>query len=282
MKFLNIELLDYLLDFDDNFWIVTNLSDKIYGYIVYKVDENGNRYNNITKKMYTKQKCYEIEITKEIKSIFKPRDFYKNNKQNLTGVWKKYVEILNKIGINDIGIFGSYLVGFDIIKDVDFIIYEKENLYKYYDNIELIKNYCNCTDITSEHIEYQYNKFKDQYNNNCDLKEIISRNWSAIQVKEGVLSTPRFIFSERQNIPEKKGVDQIIKVKVIDGLESTCCPRYCKLEYNNEIYDFYSSVWKYQSFAKTNDILEMYANVDIENKIIIIDNPKKYYIKYLN
>ena len=107
------------------------------------------------------------------------------------------MDILNKISIYDIGIFGSYLIGFDIVNDVDFIIYGRDNLYKYYNNIDLIKKYCNCTDISDEHIEYQYNKFKNLYNHNCDIKTIISRNWSGIQVDKGILSTPRFILPER-------------------------------------------------------------------------------------
>ena len=37
-----IELLDYILDYDDNFWIMNELiGNKPKGFIVYKVDKNG-------------------------------------------------------------------------------------------------------------------------------------------------------------------------------------------------------------------------------------------------
>lgn len=49
-----IELLDYVLDYDDNFWIIGCIDNEIKGYIVYGVDSNGNRYNNITKKIIVK------------------------------------------------------------------------------------------------------------------------------------------------------------------------------------------------------------------------------------
>ena len=81
-----IELLDYLLDYDDNFWIVSNITNKIYGYIIYKTDNSGNRFNNITNKYYIKMPSAYMEIPDKIKRIFKPKTFYEQNKQNLTGV----------------------------------------------------------------------------------------------------------------------------------------------------------------------------------------------------
>ena len=129
-----LELLDYVLDYNDNFWIVGYIDNEFKGYIVYQVDDRSDRYNNITRKYYKKCACHKFEKIPAYKKVFKPNKFYLENKRNLTGVWKKYVEALNKIGIEDkdIGIFGSYLVGFDVIKDIDFAIYGEENLIKYY------------------------------------------------------------------------------------------------------------------------------------------------------
>lgn len=278
-----IELLDYILDNNDNFWIVNNITQGVpRGYIVYKTCDNG-RLNNITKKRYNKQSDNGniIDVPLEYKKLFKPRSFYINNKNNLSGIWKKYISALNQIGISDcdIGIFGSYLIGFDIEKDVDFVIYGKDNLYKYYNNIEYIKKKCNVTSITENHVMYQYNKHKMKFSEECDLKEIISRNWSGIELSNGVLSTPRFVDLKNMSIPLKNGDDKIITVEVIDGLTSTMLPRIARVRYNNEEYTMYSSLWKFQSFAKDNDILEIFANIDDKNKIIILDD-YHYYIKY--
>jgi len=280
-----IELLDYILDNDDNFWIITNITDNIFkGHIVYKVSPEG-RYNNITKKNYVKcnDKKGIIEIPSEYKKIFKPRDFYINNKRNLKGIWKNYVDTLNEIGIQEknIGIFGSYLIGFDIIKDVDFVIYERENLHKYYKNIDYIREKLKVTSISKEHIEYQYNKHKDKFNKKCDLKEIISRNWSGIQLDSGVLSTPRFIDANNASIPTKRGIDKVIKAKILEGFYSVMLPREAVIEYNNETYKIFSTLWKFQSFAHTGDIIEIFGNIDEENKLIILDD-NKYYINYIN
>lgn len=279
-----MELLDYVLDNDDNFWIVSSIANDTYkGYIVYKVSKIG-RYNNITKKNYIKDtdKGNFLEIPSSYKRIFKPREFYIENKHNLDGIWKNYVDTLNEIGIPDynIGIFGSYLIGFDIIKDVDFIIYGKDNLVKYYNNIDYIKRKNKVSSISKEHIEYQYNKHKDKFNKECDLKEIISRNWSGIELENGVLSTPRFIDLDNMNIPRKKGIDKKITVKIIDGFHSVMLPRIVFSKYNGKKYTIISNIWKFQSFAHKDDVIEIYANVDDKNNLIIMDD-KKYYVKYL-
>ena len=58
-------------------------------------------------------------------------------------------------------------------------------------------------------------------------------------------------------------------------------PREAIVEYNNETYKVLSSIWKFQSFAHKGDILEIYGNVDNENKLIILDD-NKYYISYIH
>lgn len=280
-----IELLDYILDNEDNFWVVNSIENNIVkGYIIYRQDDNGNRYNNLLNKKYTKcQNKGLIPIPKKYKQIFKPQEFYKNNKNNLQGIWKDYVIALNNCGIEDknTGIFGSYLIGFDIIKDIDFIIYGYDNLIKYYNNIVLIRKSINVTYITAEHIEYQYQKFKKFYSPNTDLKRIISRNWSGIQIKKGVLSTPRFIIKEKCNIPKDNKLRKKIIVKVIDGLTTALFPRRAKVLYKIQEYELICPLWKYESFLKTGDEIECLANVDENNKIIILYD-KDCYVKFLN
>ena len=75
-----IELLDYVLDYEDNFWIVEQIDNEIKGFKVYEVDKNGNRYNNITKKNYSKAKFQKLEIIPVYKRVFKPNDFYLEKK----------------------------------------------------------------------------------------------------------------------------------------------------------------------------------------------------------
>lgn len=277
-----IELLDYILDYNDNFWIVGQIDNEVKCYIVYKVTETGNRYNNITKKYYQKYTCQKVEKIPPYKKVFKPNKFYLENKSNLKGVWKKYVEALNLIGIEDkdIGIFGSYLVGFDITKDVDFIIYGKDNLKKYYDHNNLIKEYTNSTYINEKHIIYQYQKHRPNYHPKTDLEEIIRRNWSGIQINEDVLSTPRFIDKNNQHIPPDNNTREKITFEVIEGLQTAMLPRKAKVLYNNEEYTVLSCLWKYQSFLRKGDVVETIASINKELKTITLVD-YNCYVKFL-
>lgn len=275
-----IELLDYILDYDDNFWIISNITkENYYGYMVYKTDTNGNRYNNITKKNYIKQNCNGLIKIPTYRRIFKPRECFNKRLKEIPMIWQKYVEGLQKVGIDDIGIFGSFLIGFDVTKDVDFVIYGLDNFKKYYKNIKYIKEYINATSITKEHIEKQYNKHKKIYSEKCSLKKIIERNWSGVELDNGVLSTPRFIV-DNYITPEKQGIDDIKIVEIIDDTYTDFLPRRAKCLVDGKEFEIITPLWKFQSFARINDKIEIYGNYDYDNNVIILDE-MKYYIKYI-
>lgn len=278
-----IELLDYVLDYEDNFWIVNSIEGNIpKGYMVYKVSCDG-RYNPITKKKYVKMYSANIQEVPRYQKIFKLNQFYLTHKEKLDGVWKKYVNALNKIGIpdKDIGIFGSYLIGFEIEKDVDFVIYGIHNLKKYYKNVNFIRDFIGATSITENHIQRQYFKHKNMYHKNCDLLRIISRNWSGVQIKEGVLSTPRFIDRKFLKIPADNQKREVIRCKVLHGLTSALLPRRAEVIFENEKYMILTNLWKYQSFLEDGDEIECFASVNRKEKTIVLYD-SDCYVKFLN
>lgn len=281
-----LNLLDYCLDNEDNFWIVNKISNNLsYGYIVYKVDKNGTRFNPLTQKKYSKclpEKLYPMPAKENIKCVFKPNEFYKFNKNNLPGIWKKFALALNNIGIkdNNIGVFGSYLVGFDVIKDVDFVVYGSRALKNCYKNIENINAQLGATNISEKYVQYQYEKFKSFYNPKTSLKKIISYNWAGVQVDK-ILSTIRFILPKKQTIPQIDAGKRKIVGVVLDGVFSACFPRMAKIKVNDEIYDVITPLWKLQSFAVDGEKLEIFASVDDNKKIILIKD-KDDYLKILD
>lgn len=270
--------LDYILDFENIFWIISYYQgNKIYGKKVYIPDENGERYHPELNMNYRKEVSDYSEIPK-YKKEYKPNDCYIEKKDLLTGVWKKFIEGLNIIGINDkdIGIFGSILIGFDIKKDVDFVIYGKNNLNKYYENSNFIKAYTNTNSISKEHIEYQLKKYGKKYNDENDLEKILNRNWSGIELDNGILSTPRFLIDGTYKIPERTGEDRLIECKVISGITSSCMPRFIDVLYQNEIYKLITPFWMFQSFACDNDKLIVYGNVNDSDKTILLSKKQDY------
>ena len=165
---------------------------------------------------------------------------------------------------------------FDIIKDVDFIIYNEENLKKYLDNKDYINKKLNVTNISKEHIEYQCNKFKKHFNDLSDMKKIISRNITGIQISKGVLSTPRFIGDKTYSIPKDNNKREILKLEVIESINTSLIPRIAKVKLNNKIYELITPIWKYDSYLRDGDIIEVKGSRIEESKQIILYNYGDY------
>lgn len=282
-----IDVLDYILDDDKNFWIVNKICDKkLYGYIVYKNDKNGDRFNFFTEETYTKNNdnsnVFLKELPKSFKCVFKPNLFYLAHKEDLCGIWRKFADSLNRIGVADadIGVFGSYLIGFDILKDVDFVVYGNKSLKLCYKNIDKLKKLMHATSISEKHIDYQFNKHKGNYNPKYDLKKIISRNWSGIQIKDGVLSTIRFVDLKNQEIPKINPQKIVLTGEITNSLKSACVPRQAIIRINKQNFKIYTPYWKLQSFAREGDKVEVYGKVDFNQRIIVIEEYEDY-IKFI-
>ena len=279
-----LQPFDYILDKNDNFWIISYQQGiKTFGKIIYYCDPSGPRLNSITGKRYRKDPGIEFEIPLDYKMEFHPRPFFQSIKNRLEGVWFKYVEALIQSGIcdKDIGIFGSYLIGFDIIKDIDFVIYGNENLYKYYDNRDFIDKYTQTTHITEQHVQYQLKKYRHLYHPNCDLLTILRKNWSGIQVGPGVFSTPRFLSEAEVYIPSETGQNRQVQCHVISGIESARFPRKAKVSINDKVYEVITPLWMLQSFAKEGDYLELFGDVNDVDRTILLMN-KEHWVRYLN
>lgn len=274
--------LEYIKDMDNNFWISNyQYNHDIYGYPVYMVDKHGDRLHPETGLRY--KKCMEqyTKLPEPYQCIYHPKDCYMTQKDNLPDIWKRFIEGLHIIGINDsnIGIFGSTLCGFPIIKDVDFIIYGKENLEKYYENQLFIKAYMNADYISQEHVEYQYHKYRHLYSPQMDLKQILSNNWSGIQLSNGVLSTPRFIIDENFDIPKISSHNETIVGTVYNSLTSACTPRIFSLATEKGNYTVITPLWMLQSCVRDNDKIKLFGEIDHSEKIILIIT-KEHYLQY--
>lgn len=275
-------VLDYIQDMNDNYWIVSYQHNGIkYGYPVYIAGGNGERIHPESGLTY--KKSFEIlrEIPETYKNVFHPKECFEMNKNHLPGIWMKLIEAVHMIGIEDkdLGIFGSTICGFPIKKDVDFIIYGKENLKKYYENQMFVKAYMDADYISVEHTEYQYSKYKELYSPKMDLKKILSNNWSGIQLKNGILSTPRFISEKYMDIPKIDGENEIMYGTVMNSLNSSCTPRYFNLSIDSNDYTVITPFWMLQSCVRDGDHIEIYGNTDHVKKIILMID-KTHYMKF--
>ena len=103
-----------------------------------------------------------------------------------------------------------------------------------------------------------------------------------MQLENDILSTYRFIDINNTITPNvQNNKNETIIGKVLQSITSSCLPRFVTLQVGEKIYKVYTSKWKFQSFARDNDILQLYGKVDHERKIITL-NDNFSYIKILN
>ena len=282
---------DYILDKKQRFFMVRNDGNRVYCNLVFKPDKNGDRFNKLLKKNYSKHilkypaNFYLIE-KKDIKGIFKPRAYFRKNYKNLSNIWKKIPDSLIKIGIDkkNIGIFGSNLIGFDSKKDVDFVIYGKENCLKIMKNINYIRSFVGSKKISKEHIKYQDKKYKLSFSEKNDFTNLLKNKWSSLQISKGVLTTIRFVYYKNEqpkDVKIKRGSKKIIEGMVIEDFGTNFIPRifYLRNKTLGEIRVL-SYFWVYQSCVKKGQKIRVFGEYKHENKTLYLSK-KDHWIKII-
>jgi len=283
--------LDYILDKKDKFWIIHGAGKAIYANLVFSPDKNGGRYNKITKKMYKKTILDNFDTSsfrfKNKQKIFRPRIFFKKNYSKLPKKWKNIPRALMSIGISskNIGIFGSYLIGFDIVKDIDFVVYGKKNCLKVAENIEKIRNLASAKNISKEHIEYQMKKYSQFSSNRSTFKKILNHNWAGLQMQKNVLSTIRFVYYPNE-IPEdievKNGKSKIFRGKVIEDFGTNFVPRIGYILSNEKKIRVLTYNWMFNSFLRTGENVVIKGGYNQKNKTLYISDNRRHWVKILD
>lgn len=256
---------DYVIDSSNNFFIVKGYhhpGDDLFACEVFVCDPSGERLNSNGLR-YKKVIGNEILcISKEtVVRHFKPREAKIRN--NLSGVWKSIYNYLLEIGITfqDIGIFGSTLIGFPLIKDVDFVVYGIDNLKLLKNNMHKLKADLGFTDITKKHIRYQANdKYCKFHNPNTNsMKKTLMNKWSSIQIKDGLLTTIRFAFKQDEitdafKFDHNDGNKEVcLEGSVIEDFYTNFCPRIFKVRNKDGTHTIKTYYWLYQACVKNGD-----------------------------
>ena len=290
---VNLRDCDYIIDKQDRFWIVhgfDSIKSLIYANLVFIPCKSGDRYNKIINKNYKKVVVnhQNISILKinSVKSVFRPDKFFKENYSILPLIWKKIPRALIKLGIpkNKIGIFGSYLIGFDIVKDVDFLVYGFDNYLKVRRNINRIRAFVNAKPISKKHITDQNNKYNHFMSNKTSFKKVLANNWAGLQMSEGVLSTIRFVYNLNK-LPKdntlKRGKLKTFEGQVIKDFRTNFMPRIGFIKCDDKIIRVLSYFWMLNSFLKIGDKIKIRGDYNLKNRTLYLKN-KKHWIKILN
>ena len=313
--------LDYFRTKDDIFFLVKGYyhpSNKVFAYPVFWPDKKGDRFHQKLKRAFRKDTS-DIDNAKifklyphyrhsfvpqniplipknEIIEIFRPqeklKDFLKKERKT---IWFKVYEVIcqkRRIPSQDIGIFGSYLVGLSKtqkgkqVKDIDFAVYGIKNCQKLKNNIGKILESLKAKPISKDHITYHAQKFGLKFNPKINsFNKTLSRKWSALQLRKGLLSTIRFIYKNSE-IPSNPITSSIkcrfqIQGKVLDDFGTNFMPRTFIIQKNNKKYNVVTYFWGFQEAVKNKDLVLITGNLHQDGKTISIDDIN-HGIKILN
>jgi len=317
---MNLIDLDYFKTKDKIIYLVKGYyhpSQRVFAYPIYWPNQRGERTEPSTGQRYKKEidelnnkKIFSLRpyyrhryipkncplIPKsEIIKVYKPKkkicDFIKREKKT---IWYKifngFINIA-KIPRNNIGIFGSYLVDLaqdnrgKMIKDIDFAIYGRNNCRKLKQKIGIIRKKIKLGKISPSHIAYQqqrYGSIFSQKNNSFNLS--FKRKWSSLQIKEGLLSTVRFVYNKNE-IPQNpirgktKGPIRINGL-VVDDFKVNFLPRSFVIKNGNKYYKVITYFWSYHQTVKNGDFVTIFGDLFAGNTIVIDDS--NHGIKIIN
>lgn len=292
MQTLSVQIYqdcDYVEDINGDFWIICGNNHKsgLIGTRVYEKNILGSRTN--ANSFNYKKLTYENHTTEKIPPIvkvFNPREHFQENYLLLPRFWKLFADTLLDIGIpfQDIGIFGSTLIGFPLKKDIDFVIYGKSNRDLLFRNISKFHKILSTTPITKKHIDYQVNSKTSFFSNENSFHDLLKNKWSSIQIIPGLLSTIRFVYKNNEtpkDLWKNKPIKRItIQGKVKNSWKSDFRPRAFDLITSQENYCIATKFWIYQSCVKDNMEVTIHGTLR-ENNIITLDD-KKSFIKVIN
>lgn len=309
---IDIADLDYFRTKDDIIFIVRGYyhpEDYIIGHPVFwgnpqgeRIHPSGRRYEKDIEDVYN-ERLFRLlpdykntEIPKfaakvprdRIIEIFKPREalrtFLKNHKKTL---WTELVfsfRDLAGIPLEDIGIFGSHLVGLshnrsdNLQKDIDFAIYGLENFYRLKSSIEKIRNKFGFSKISPSHIKWHTKKYGQSLSKEAtNFPKTLKRKWSSLQIAEELLTTVRFVY-KKDEIPPNPIISPELKEIEVEGIVTdpdgtNFMPRVFKIKSNEKTFTIVSYYWAFQSPVKIDDGVRITGMLHQDEKVISLDSP---------
>ncbi len=270
---------DYVMDTKHDFFFIKGYchpNNGVYGIKAFQQHENGVRLNRNGlryDKIY--RDILEVVSEEHVLERFKPREC--ETKHKLQGIWKKIFDAIQELGVpeKDIGIFGSVLIGFPIVEDVDFVIYGLDNLKKIKNNIDALRLELGVTGISDAHVQYHSEKYSKDHNSEyTNFEKLLRNKWSSLQIKEGLLTTLRFGLNEHEISdlfrfdPAASGQDITLKGEVIDDALVDLCPRIFTLADADTTYTVATHYWAYQSCVKKGDVVRVRGEL-VEDRVIL-------------
>lgn len=265
--------------------------DRIYSGKKYSkiVDEYGDKWVKEKHPEYVVDDEKGIRILTPIEDIdkyFNPFEISGETRELIKKTkWGKLIHILEELmPKEDIGIIGSYLMGFPTEKsDIDIVIRGLKNLKIIKSKFDYILKKLDATPDLDEYLTKisldKYYGFYSKDKNN--FSQMIKNRWATIRTKE-YLTKLRFVPKEDEvKSPRIKNKLKEIEVKgrVVDDIGTNFMPRFFKIQTETREYFVLTYFWDYTYCVKKEDNVIINGSLFDEN-IVVINNRIKHGVNF--
>lgn len=267
---------DYIKDTTGTLWIVAgnvHPSESVLAYPVYEPRVAGTRVlDGVRYEKVINQKENFLLSSVALDAIvtrYEPRACYSH--AHLPSDWQRVADAIEHCGVPhaDIGIFGSYLLGFPVVKDIDFVVYGVENRRKLFSRYATLRHVAGARAISPEHVAYQIAKKGSVFSPENSWSRLLQNKWSSLQFGEGILSTIRFVYKTGEE-PAHIWDNEIIGSSSLEGVVrdaegSDFHPRQFSLETTAGRFSVGTYFWIYQSCVRDGDRVRVTGNLREHN-----------------
>lgn len=256
-----------------------------------RIHESGRKYRKEVKEVYRNpeipKSAARIPLD-DIVEVFKPRlAFERFLAESENSVWRKIALAFHEIAgipLNDMGIFGSYLVGLagkengGPIKDIDFLIYGLENFRKLRNGgFKKIQENLGFGPISQNHIKWHVEKYGKYFEPGLtNFSETLKRKWPALQIGPGLLSTVRFIYKKDEIPPDPLSSPPAGKIsvrgKVQEAEKVHFMPRVFEILSSGKIFRVVTYFWALYCAVKEGDEVEITGVIHEDGCLITVDD----------
>lgn len=256
-----------------------------------RIHSSGRRYRKDVKEIYRYPeipKCASRIPLSNIVEVFKPRKAFEQFwAESNDSVWRRIALALHNtagVPLDDIGIFGSYLVGLanrdngGLVKDVDFLIYGLDNFRKLKDGgFREIQRNLGFGPISEDHIKRHEEKYGKYFEPGLtNFSETLKRKWPTLQIGPGLLNTVRFIYKEGEIPPDPVSSPPAGKIRIRGKVQEAekvhFMPRVFEILSSGKIFRVVTYFWAFYCAVKEGDKIEITGTLHQDGNLITVDD----------
>ncbi len=258
------------------------------------IDEFGDSWLSTTKPNYLKETPLGKMIlvpTEDIIQVFDPFELSKETKTEIAQTdFQKISNAIEAVGIpkEDIGVYGSYLTGFqNSASDIDVVIRGINNMTLAKENISKIrKTLCAKEYLDDKKVIATVEKYRSTYNpEKNDFSPRLFRRWSTLRLSSLIIKL-MFMYKPDE-VPKNLLPTELTEDVCVEGIvtndEGTCfMPRHFTIRGEEKEYTVITYFYHFYFAVRNNDKVKVYGSLSKDGQTILLHDKNSHGIQFEN